>query len=941
MKVQSFTRTFVLLALCCAILVTFSLMTGCSGSNGAAGASAPTTGTVSGTVVTAVGSLPLSGVTVTTNPAVAGAGATTGVNGGYTLALPGGSYTISYSMSMYTTATVNVNVANGVQTPANATLAEAASGKPSVAVVASGNNVGYGQPFTVTATATSPLGLPLTYKWTGATGSGNTATATSQIFTSGTPYGGGAMDGVAAPSTDPGSYVSPYVMENRFGVLAINADTRGTKAVSVAVSDNEGGTTTASVSVNSAAVQAGVRQVAVGLPAFLNSGVPGDSTTTWSLSSVPGTSKLTSASIVTTGTTTRNPWFTPDVAGAYVVTTGTGSNITIYASNFTGALQTTSAAQAYTTKTINAGDPQWNGVWITVPTTGVSSVTYTNWPTLMISSTINSFNSNCTGCHTIGGGGLAPDEFTPWSGTAHATFFARGIENITSNSGSCVTCHTVGSDGVNVGNGGYDDAVAATGFQYKKYVGAWGALTSSTALASVTAVANIQCENCHGAQTTSEGNANTGHGTAGLNGGSPAAARVTYSSDDCAVCHSSGTHHHNYSEWIASINPDTNKGHSKLGQLNVVGYSGHARATNSSCSRCHTAQGFADYTDQLSSGNAGTIPPADITWDLTNAEPQTCIACHDPHDATNPNQLRVYNTIPVTMSGVAVDGLGKGAICIACHNIRNGLQCASAPTTTGLCPNGNVDSSGYASPALSSSTFLHEDPDTYAPQILDTPHDNASGDVLMGRNAFFMQSNGVLLPMLSKHANVEDSCVGCHMALNPQTHGGAASGHVFYISDAEVPALCANCHSSNVNGEALQTSVEDSLTTLGNLLASHLVSNVTGTIYVTWTNASKQTVITGVDSSTLVAGTNVTWAGDGNFLFSGIDPTNAKAGLSKITTDSAGTTPVFAPNSIMRRAIWNEMLIDNDQSKGIHNPSFVTQVLNNTINELNTNTKTP
>ncbi len=918
------------LLLCVVLLTVLALaLAGCKGSdgaNGTPGLNAPTTGTVSGTVKTAVGAVALAGVSVTTNPVVTGATATTAADGSYSLSLPGGSYTLTFAATHYTTATANVNVANGVGTPANVTLAEAASGAPSVALVASGNDVGYGQDFIVTATATSPIGATLSYSWTGlkTASTTNTGTATSQSFAS-------AIAGAPAPSTDPGSYVSPFSPETRLGVLPINADTRGAKSVSVKVSDGQGGVTSASVSVNSAVPQPGVRQLTLGVAAYINSG-SSSTTQTWSLNP-PACSALTASSISTASTgTVQIASFTPDCEGAYGVVSSSGT-LTVYGAKFVGALQgATSVANAYTTKTISASDPQWDGIWITIPA-GASSVTYTDWPTVT-----NMFNSNCTACHQDGT--TAIDEFSPWSQTSHATFYARGIEGITANSNSCVACHTVGSDGVNVGNNGYDDRVASTGFVYAKGIGGWGTVATYQS-GTVAAVSNIQCENCHGAQGTNmtsgtPGSVN-GHRTAGVGGDtnyvsnetSSQAARVSFSADVCGTCHSSGTSHHYYSEWN-TLNPDTGQGHSKKWQLDAyinpaTGKPGHAQSTNGVCARCHTAQGFSIYAGMITSGNSGTIPPSQIVWDKTNAQPQTCTACHDPHDVSNPNQLRVYNGGFVTMSGVQVDGLGKGAICTVCHNIRGGLTCQNATlTSTGAC-----DATGYAS-----TTFLHEDTDATANKPLaDTPHDNSQADVLMGRNAFFMQSQGTQLPMLSKHANVEDSCAGCHMALNPQTrlsHGAATvNSHVWYITDAARPALCANCHSSNVTGNALVASTDDLLSTLGQKLSAYLVSGVSTTVYV-GSNHLQMSV------------TNASWVGDGNFSITGNLQSNGtsttiSSSTARITTDSAGTTPYFAVGTSysntdkIYKGVWNLMLIENDMSHGIHNPTFVTTVLNNTI----------
>jgi hypothetical protein len=870
------------------------IFAGCTGSNGAAGSSS---GAISGTVTTATGAAPLAGVTVSTSPS-AGTTTTDG-SGNYSLSLPAGSYTITFALTNYTSGTTTANVAVGVTSSLNATMAEAASGQPTVTVAASGQNVGYGNPFNLTATATSPNGYPLSYVWSGATGTGTTATATATSLTT-------AMAGVAAPSSDPYGYVTPYSQENRFGILPITADTRGAKSVSVTANDGHGGSTKASVTVNAAGIQTGVKAVAVGLPVYMNSGIANDTTTTWT---VTGPASSPTYSVSTALSAGRNPSFMPDVVGQYVVTTGTGTTLTLYAGTYAGAI----SGGAYVSKKITNTDPKWDSMWITVPSTG-SSVTYTNWPVVTP-------DSGCLSCHNDGSiiSGHAPDKFTPWTGTAHANFFSRGIENITSNGGTCLTCHTTGYDqAASAANNGFDDIALVEGFVYPtKGVGQWAAMVANKP--QTTRRANIQCENCHGPQVTvTDPFTTTGaHGTTS-NGvvSDPTrttALRISYSSEVCATCHASGTGHHLYSEWL-QLNPDTAKGHSKLAQLDATGYSGHARSTDDSCSRCHTAQGFSVYVDQLMSGNAGTLPASVITWDKSNALPQTCTACHDPHSDANPNQLRLYNTLPTTMAGFGVDGVGKGAVCMACHNNRNGIQCASAPTGTGLCVGGALSPTG--------ATFLHEDGDANAALILDSMHDASQTEVLMGRDFFFM---GKTLPQPSKHVNVEDTCVGCHMALNPQTHLShgtpAVNSHNFFITDADRPKLCANCHSSSVDGEALVTFVEDQLAVLGQKMSANLLGRLSGTIYI------NKVALT-------ITGTTAITYYDGSFYFNGTPgniTSGTKASLTNLTIDSSGTTPIIGPDDVLKKASWNWTMIERDGSYGIHNPSFITNVLANTI----------
>ncbi len=894
MKYQSLNKKFKYAALGCALLFAFGLMAGCTGSNGPA---APTTGTVTGTVTTATGGVPLAGVTVSSNPSI-GTTATTDSGGHYTLVLPAGSYTITYTLTNFTSATASASVNAGSTTQTNASMAEAASGKPSVTVTAN-QNVGYGQQFAVTATATSPIsGVNFTYAWTGINGTStvNTATATSVSFAT-------AMGGVAAPASDPGSYVSPFIQENSFGVLPINDDTRGQKTVKVTVNDGQGGSNSASVTVFSAGVQGGVKAVAVGLPVYMNSGIASDQTTTdvsgWTLVTPSSTS---TATLSTAGTSARNPWFVPDVVGQYVVTSSSGTVMNIYAGTYSGAITAASTtAGNYTTKTFSKTDPK-AGMWFdTTAATwwgaGQTSATYTNWPVVTP-------DQGCLFCHNDS---TAPDNFTPWAQTAHATFFARGLEGITSNNGTCVKCHTVGWDqSAAAANGGYDDMATSSGFIYNKGVGAWATMwANNTGAARVT---NIQCESCHGPQNTGGSYPAGAHKSTNDGVSDPTgtqALRIKYSSEVCAVCHSSGTHHHNYSEWN-TLDPVTVYGHSNRATAVAEGMS-------TSCARCHSAQGYTIYLSQLQAGNIGSLSGSAIDWDATTVEPQTCTACHDPHSDANPNQLRVYNSTPLLPSGFSVDGLGKGALCVTCHNSRNGAETGST-----------------------TKTYLHEDNQPASDGTLNynggnptgysAPHQACQGDVLMGRNAYFM---GASLPMISKHANAEDSCVACHMDLNPQTHGGAVSTHVWYILDQDKATVCANCHSSTVDGEALVTSVENLLSQLGNKLAASMLNKIQ--------TAQAGTTVYYTDGNTGATGslgtvTSVTVEEiHGQIGFQVNDGIVHDIQLGKFTTGSPTGTAIVPLTDPIVKAGWNYFLIEGDSSKGIHNPSFVTGVLNNTI----------
>ena len=54
-------------------------------------------------------------------------------------------------------------------------------------------------------------------------------------------------------------------------------------------------------------------------------------------------------------------------------------------------------------------------------------------------------------------------------------------------------------------------------------------------------------------------------------------------------------------------------------------------------------------------------------------EAVTCQTCHDPHNASNPHQLRTSTTVAFNgNTGFVVTNAGLGGFCMNCHNSRNG-----------------------------------------------------------------------------------------------------------------------------------------------------------------------------------------------------------------------------------------------------------------------------
>jgi hypothetical protein len=283
--------------------------------------------------------------------------------------------------------------------------------------------------------------------------------------------------------------------------------------------------------------------------------------------------------------------------------------------------------------------------------------------------------------------------------------------------------------------------------------------------------------------------------------------------------------------------------------------------------------------------------------------------------------------------GFAMYGIGKGAICVSCHNSRNGVQ------------NGS-----------STATFLHEDGEVYNagnPTGYSAPHFASQGDVFAGRNAYFL---GGFLPMTSKHAAVSDGCVGCHMTNNPETHlangSSAVSTHVFRITDDNENKLCATCHSSSVTGGGIQASVEHGLSVLsqklgasvGNKIGPTAVINVVA--YDSVSGLSSAPLKIDASANPLISATPDEIHGQISFdlTFTNpvtvqlVDSTGAPSGapkpmvtfgvqLGSLKDNQPTPKPLYALTGNLVRASWNYFLIESDSSRGIHNPSFVTMVL--------------
>jgi hypothetical protein len=467
-------------------------------------------------------------------------------------------------------------------------------------------------------------------------------------------------------------------------------------------------------------------------------------------------------------------------------------------------------------------------------------------------------NDTCAYCH--GGGPLAPDKYEGWLGTGHATFFTRAIDGAVSDhyGKNCISCHTVGYDAnTNAVNGGFDDIAKQLGWTFPAVLtnGNWAAMPHELQV-----VANIGCENCHGAGSE--------HAFAALLTGPDAAkARIskTFAAGDCAQCHDSLNTHYRSAEWNNS--------------RHAVATSTPSGPTRAACARCHTASGFAAYADTLSTGEAWT--GTNVAY--TAYEAITCSTCHDPHDASNPHQLRAPEVVKLAdgPTVATITNAGAGALCMNCHQSRSGSYTNSLvgyPLGKPTYPGG-------------SSSF--------------GPHDNPAADMLEGVNGY---TYGQVIPSSAHRSSVTDTCAGCHMQTVTSTDPAftKAGGHTFSMTysvgsngitnTVDKVNACVQCHGPitsfdmikvDYNGDGLIEGVQTEVQKLYDRL------------------------------STLLP--NSTYRADGNYVADG---------LVKSPSVKTNWQAKFLQGA------WNYQLVKNDLSKGIHNTAYAVGLLKASIADL-------
>ncbi|NWF50841.1 MAG: hypothetical protein HXY49_09915 [Ignavibacteriaceae bacterium] len=319
----------------------------------------------------------------------------------------------------------------------------------------------------------------------------------------------------------------------------------------------------------------------------------------------------------------------------------------------------------------------------------------------------------------------------------------------------------------------------------------------------------------------------------------------------CADCHNYD-YDTTYYVWARKYQWDLSK--------HAIG--GDFERNSSSCSNCHTTEGY------LQSLRGQTVTAH------VNGSPPGCFACHSPHSNAD---FSLRTVAPVTIIS-AVDGVadyvfdyGKGNLCVSCHKTRT------------ISPEPNP------SKTASTDTIKITTNRWY-------PHYGVQGQMLAGVGGFEFQNYTYTSSFHTTSSVIKaDGCAICHMA-DPTAGGGIGGGHTMnieYLNTSGNPTYLLNgctitgCHPSagfTIDYNQSHTQVEALLDSLHTLLL------------------------------------NRNW----------IDPST---GL----VNASSSNPLRIAPAFLAGALFNYYFVEHDLSKGSHNFKYAKQLLESSIEVLNSN----
>lgn len=387
------------------------------------------------------------------------------------------------------------------------------------------------------------------------------------------------------------------------------------------------------------------------------------------------------------------------------------------------------------------------------------------------------------------------------------------------------------------------------------------------------------------------------------------------------------------------------------------------------CSKCHTDQGFVALVGNWS-GTQVNVPAA--------SQPG-CFTCHAPHE-TGDFTLRTQAPVAL-VDGVTTYDMGKGNLCVKCHQARTKASSGVTATNTSFVIGFGALIAGSPYPAPADPTKAP--PNLQRWSSSSGSHHGPQADFIEGVDNW--KYTGKTDYVASPHLSATDSCVTCHM-YGPTTGrlGGNLSigGHGTYLNGAvhgspvDFVAQCQTCHKTGGTGAVWPTVV--TATTFQS--SGHTSGDIDGDLstddILVEIDHLKKKLLTyfGNSANFLDITYNVTL--DSNLKISAYGAFSISAssnGHAPVTTlptpisprsdytpggvpgdtqgwhkdwEFNGFTPLVGVTSVLAypalnkwqsQSLWNFKYFMEDKSEGIHNPTFAARILFDALKNLQDN----
>ena len=342
------------------------------------------------------------------------------------------------------------------------------------------------------------------------------------------------------------------------------------------------------------------------------------------------------------------------------------------------------------------------------------------------------------------------------------------------------------------------------------------------------------------------------------------------------------------------------------------------------CARCHTSEGFQQI---VTSGQFV------VTNDMPEANRINCTTCHKhtSFDFTGDTVSQILRTdkpiyLNYNKNLVATDFGTIDNLCVTCHQIRGATSLVYSDTTKRPQV---LNASFNQLPYFPFKNTVDNDTVQYRATRSFAVHDGNQSNLFFGINGYEYQ--GKTYTRTWKHS--DKACTDCHM--NTYNPADSTGGHSLKVNKAE----CTACHGSD-KFTPVQALTTAKLTELAELLSTRKVFKKT-------VNAT-----TGA----------ISYAAENTHDFNGkLYPTTQTAGDLFATTVSnntvSPTTGLVIYGNMVKYAkdadytfrigrpwkygelgaAYNYAYINSELSKGVHNPAYSLQLLQNSIDWLNAN----